>query len=238
MKIVIMKTGDTFEDLKESKGDFEDWFVNSMGMDRSDCQIVDLPRAQSLPPLEDVNGLIITGSHDMVTDRLEWNEKALPWIREAVTQKIPSLGICFGHQLLAHAMGGQVGDNPRGREFGTVKVTLTEDGQRDSLFSNLPGTLEVQACHKQSVLTLPSHAIALAWNEWDQNHAFVIGDCAWGLQFHPEFDAEIMKQYIRYLRDPLIEEGQNPDQLIADCHETPIGPVIMKNFVSIVLGEK
>ncbi|MEZ4555438.1 MAG: gamma-glutamyl-gamma-aminobutyrate hydrolase family protein [Caldilineaceae bacterium] len=51
----------------------------------------------------------MTGSHSMVTDRAAWSERSADWLRAVVAAEWPVLGICFGHQLLAHAWGGVVG---------------------------------------------------------------------------------------------------------------------------------
>ena len=60
----------------------------------------------------------------MVSEREPWSERAAEWLREVAQRGIPLLGICYGHQLLAHALGGRVGANPQGREIGTVEVGL------------------------------------------------------------------------------------------------------------------
>ncbi len=234
MKLLVIKTGDTYDHIKKTKGDFEDWILNSMDMVRSACMIVDLPSGHTLPSLDEVAGAVITGSHDMVTDRLEWSENAVPWLQTAVVRKVPILGICYGHQLLAYALGGIIGDNPTGREFGNTDVYLTKSGKSDPLFKNIPESMKVHVCHKQSVTSLPETARHLAWNEAEKHHGFVVGENVWGLQFHPEFDAEITINYIQSFRDELTFEGQDPDNLIADCRDTPIGPTILKNFASIV----
>ena len=147
------------------------------------------------------------------------------------------LGICFGHQLLAYAMGGQVASIPDGLEFGTVAVNLTKFAQKDRLFSLLPEKVYFQATHTQSVVRLPPGAKLLASTSLDDNHAFVIGDCAWGIQSHPEYDVAIVKQYIEILQDHLQKNGLNADDLIKQSFDTPFGDKFLKRFVEIVIEE-
>ena len=150
--------------------------------------------------MTNVAGVVITGSHDMVTERQPWSEQAAAWLPGLVERGIPTLGICYGHQLLAHALGGEVGDNPNGREFGTVTVDLEAEAADDPLLGGLPARLPVQVCHTQSALTLPAGARRLAHGSRDANQAFVVGEAAWGVQFHPEFDAEVVSGVHRALR--------------------------------------
>ena len=75
----------------------------------------------------------------MVTQHLQWSERIAEWLPEAAERQIPTLGICYGHQLLAYALGGKAGNNPQGPEFGTVDVHLTKKAQNDllRLFGNM-----------------------------------------------------------------------------------------------------
>lgn len=75
---------------------------------------------------------------------------------------MPALGICYGHQLLGHALGGTVGNHPDGGEFGTVEVRLLPEAAADPLFAGLPAVFPAQLFHRQSVLYLPSGAQVLA----------------------------------------------------------------------------
>ncbi len=183
-----------------------------------------------MPPVASLGGIIITGSHDMLTEKHPWSEKAASWIKEAVEAMIPVLGVCYGHQLLAYAMGGVVGDNPRGKEFGTVSIRLTGQGQRDPLFEGLPGTFAAQACHSQSVLQLPAGATLLASSDMDPHHAFAIGKRAWGIQFHPEFNAQVLRLYIQRFADALTAQGRDVDRLLAGVRETPHSQALLRRF--------
>jgi GMP synthase (glutamine-hydrolysing) len=189
---------------------------------------------EALPDPSGFSGIVITGSHDMVTDRHHWSERTGAWIPSVIEAGIPLLGICYGHQLIAHVMGGIVGFNPLGSEFGTVNVHLSEHSVRDPLFSGFPLTVRVHASHQQSVLSLPASATLLASSSKDPHQAYVIGDRVWGVQFHPEFDADIAGSYIQACADDLSAEGLDPEYLLGTLEDTPHGEQLLRRFGEII----
>lgn len=233
--VMILKTGDKLPELKYVAGDFHDWIIAGMGLRPAQCQVVSVHRGQSLPPLHGIGAIVITGSAAMVTDHSDWIERSADWLREAVALDIPVLGICFGHQLLAYALGGDVSDNPNGIEVGTVAVRLQSAAQDDNLFRELPQTLQLHASHAQSVLTLPPTACLLASSERDPHHAFRVGDRAWGLQFHPEFTAEITRNYVAYYRRREAGKKRSGTLLSTETsHDTRFGDVVLRRFAQVV----
>src|SRR5690606_2484463 len=116
-------------------------------------------------------GAVLTGSGAMVTDRLDWSEATAEWLRGAVAAGLPLLGICYGHQLLADALGGRVADHPDGREVGTIEVERLAAADGDALFDAAPARFRAHATHEQSVLELPPGAVALASSAHDANQA-------------------------------------------------------------------
>ena len=227
--ILIVKTGSTDPAIRMRFGDFEDWFIARMDRSRGKIETVSPFAGEALPPVSALGGVMITGSHDMVTDRHPWSEKTARWIRGAVESEIPLLGVCYGHQLLAHAMGGVVGDNPAGRAVGTILVHLRQETS-DRLFHGTPHQILAQACHNQSVLQLPRGATLLASSDLHQNYAFSVGSCAWGVQFHPEFNAAVLRDYIRLLADDLTAQGQDVDLLLTQVKETPHSEALLGRF--------
>src|SRR3546814_2956183 len=142
----------------------------------------------------------------MVTERRDWSEATAAWLREAAHAGVPVFGICYGHQPLAHALGGEVGDNPNGRKIGTVAVDLLPAAADDPLFTGLPDRFLAQATHQQSVLRAPEGATVLARSDHDDCHAFRWGEAAWGVQFHPEFGTVHMRGYVRARAEALRSE--------------------------------
>lgn len=200
--LLIIKAGETLESLRHDRGDFVDWFA--AGLNSGDAvdrpvRVFD-PRTDSPWPSQDeVAGVVVTGSHSMVTDREPWSERTAAWLSTVVEAQVPVLGICYGHQLLADALGGQAGNHPTGMELGTVEVTTTAQAAQDPLFADMPDRFEAHVIHRQSALQLPAQAVALAGNAFEPNQAFRVGANAWGLQFHPEFDEAAMHGYVAHV---------------------------------------
>jgi len=234
---VVVKTGKTFSALIERRGDFEDWILVGLGVGKEQANVVNVCQGEALPDYGQVSGVVITGSHAMVTERHEWSERAADWLAGAVARQIPTLGICYGHQLLAHALGGQAGNNPNGYEFGTTTVCLNDVARHDRLLGGLPAAIKAHVSHRQSALVLPPGAMLLASSDREAHQAFVVNGCAWGVQFHPEFDAEVTRAYIERSRDALAGQGQSPQDLLASVEATPEAASILRRFARLV-GER
>jgi GMP synthase (glutamine-hydrolysing) len=235
-QLLLIKTGTTLPSLLARQGDFEDWVMAGLGLLPDRVAVADVQAGTALPEPNAVAGVVITGSHAMVTDHDPWSERTAAWLREAVEQHTPVLGICYGHQLLAYALGGKVDDNPRGNETGTVEVYLNEAGSTDRLLGGLANPLRVQVSHQQTMLTLPIGARHLAWSDRDAHQAFVVGDHAWGMQFHPEFNAAAVRAYVEDDRELLRAAGQDPDRINAQVEDTRYGQEILRRFARLTGG--
>lgn len=233
----ILKTGSTIPALARRRGDFEDWIIAGLGLERLNgaVQIVNVEAGEHLlTGYAQVGGIVVTGSHAMVTQHHPWSEASAAWLAGAVAQRIPTLGICYGHQLLAHALGGQVGDNPLGIEVGTEQIRLLPAAAQDPLFAGLPDPLPAHVAHLQAVLALPPGAVPLAEGRRARHQAFVVGGCAWGVQFHPEFDAEVTRAYLEYDRPDLERERQDLAALDRQVQETPAAASLLRRFAAYV----
>ena len=235
-KLYIIKVGTTFCAIAKHFGDFDKWTTAALGVVDVETCILNVEHGAALPKAGECAGVVITGSHAMVTDNLPWSVKLEKWIPSLLEACIPLFGICYGHQLLAQAAGGQVGFHPRGKEIGTVLVHLLSDCTNDALFRSLPQSFVVHAAHSQSVLRLPPGATRLAANAYEPNHAFRLGDCAWGVQFHPEYNADIMRSYINEQAEELKSAGLDSSELFRAVSETPVAAETLRNFARIVEG--
>ncbi|MDD5271459.1 MAG: glutamine amidotransferase [Methylovulum sp.] len=232
--LTIIKAGSTFPSIRQRYGDFDDWITSGCGLAAELVAVVDVAAGEALPAVDSLSAVIITGSHAMVTEQAAWMQEVEAWLAQVLARSVPVLGICFGHQLLAHAMAGQVAYHPHGQEIGTVAVTLTETGKQDKLLGGLPEVFLAQASHAQTVSVLPAHALRLAGNPFEANHAFRLGENAWGVQFHPEFSADIMQAYVSEEEAELREEGFDTDTLQTAIAETPAAYALLARFMDIV----
>jgi GMP synthase (glutamine-hydrolysing) len=233
-KLFVFKAGSTLSELSAKKGDFEDWARDKMTGTPYTIEVINIQNGCEMPDYDQVAGLVITGSHDNVTEHKPWSERAAAWLPGLVERDIPTLGICFGHQLLAYALGGEVADTPYGDELGLLDIYLDPDANQDGLFGGLPATIQVLFAHSQSVLRLPQGAVRLASDKQGSNHAYRLEKQVWGVQFHPEFDAEVVRAYIEESRESLQAQGQNVDHLLETCVDSPYGVELFKRFVAVV----
>ena len=227
---LIVETGQPVASMRRH-GSFAHWIRVAAGLARDEAVVVDVQRGDALPSREGFAGAIITGSAAMVTERHDWSERSADWLRQAAHDGLPLLGICYGHQLIAHALGGEVGVNPTGREMGTIQLDLHPPAAEDPLFAGLPARIPAQATHLQSVLLLPDGATKLASSEQDQAHAFRWGDAVWGLQFHPEFSTTHMRGYIHARSDALASEGRCGKRLAREVSAAPQARKVLRRFV-------
>lgn len=236
--LLIVNTGATHAHIRERLGDFDDWIA--AGLRAGGAPMVQRHNARTglPPPPDSFAGIVLTGSHAMVSEREPWSEALVPWLRAAVQGQTPVLGICYGHQLLAHALGGEVGNHAQGVEIGTVTVQRHAAAADDALLGELPEAFAAQAVHWQSVRQLPPGAVLLASSAHEAHHAFRVGERAWGVQFHPEFSADALRAYLDGLGDTLAREGLDANRISAELTDTPEAASVLPRFARLALGKE
>jgi GMP synthase (glutamine-hydrolysing) len=232
-KLLIIKAGTTYPAIRNKAGDFDDMVVQRAGLAEQDVTVCPVYEKQRLPDLSGIYAVIITGSHDMVTDRADWSVYLADWIREVAFGEIPLLAICYAHQLMAAAMGGSAGYHPRGLEMGSTQIELTQEGMIDSLLRVLPASFKGHVAHAQTVTALPAGVRVLAHNSFEAHQAIAFGPGAWGLQFHPEFTADIVHMYIEEDKERLEKKGYDTAALHGSVVESLYGEVILKRFIEL-----
>lgn len=230
--LYIVKCGSTFDSIKDEFKDFEDWIIEKLEYKNRDIYVLDVQENDELPILDKNDAVIITGSHSMVTYEEPWSLKLENWLPKLIEDEVPLLAICYGHQLLAKSLGGVSGYHENGLEIGSVEINLEENAKDDKIFSKLNNSFKAHTIHSQTVIELPKNAIRLAFNNHDKNHAFRVGSCAWGVQFHPEFDENIMNLYINEVAK---KKDLDVEKLTSKSENTHISTSILKEFERLFL---
>jgi GMP synthase (glutamine-hydrolysing) len=228
--VLIIRTGRAPDPIRARHGDFPHWFRLGAGLHPQQLRIVDVAIGEALPPPREAAGAIITGSAAMVTTRESWSERTAGWIRDAMDAELPLFGVCYGHQLMAHALGGRVDYLPGGREIGTQPIELSALAARDPMAGTLPIRFRAHTTHEQSVIEPPQGATVLARSARDPHQLLRYAPHALSTQFHPEFNAEVMRAYIRRKHGDLRREGADPQAIFGAVAATPIARRLLRHF--------
>lgn len=152
-----------------------------------------------LPPsLHRHCGLLVLGGHMGAhdDDRYPWLGRVKALFRDAADRQVPALGVCLGHQLAAVGLGGDVRRNPRGRQQGLHPVGWTADAATDPLLGPLSGPRRGVQWNDDVVTRLPEGTTVLASTPRGEVQAARFADTVWGVQLHPEADAEVVAGWV------------------------------------------
>ena len=162
--------------------------------------------------LQAADALMIGGAGAFsATQRYPWTQGVLDLVRAAADGGTPMFGSCWGHQIIAVALGGRVEHDGERAEMGCAEVRLTDAGRQDPLFDGFPDRFLTNMGHHDRVTRLPPGAVELAENDSQPNQAFrLAGLPIYGTQFHSELDAarerERLIAYREYYRNELPSE--------------------------------
>jgi len=166
---------------------------------------------------QDAEALVVLGGGMSVADgeRLPFLRDEIRLLRRCVEAGRPVLGVCLGSQLLASALGGSVA-KAGAKEIGFYRVRLSAAAREDALFAGAPDSFVAFHWHGDA-FTLPEGAVPLAGSTMTPLQAFRYGPRAWGLQFHLETDAQVLRAMIEGGRAELAETGVDAELLFAQA---------------------
>jgi GMP synthase-like glutamine amidotransferase len=224
MKVAVLETGYPPAPLAERFGDYPAMFARLLGpgfeIERFDVLAGELPGAAAH------NAYLITGSPAGVYDPLPWIEPLEQFIRAANGAKM--IGVCFGHQVMAQALGGEVIKSPKGWGAGLHRYTVI----RDEPWIDTGGTIAIPASHQDQVVVQPPNTEVVAASDFTPFAALAWTDRpAISFQFHPEFTPEFAKALI----DKRYDNIPNSDAAIASLDAPNDNEVVagwIRNFLN------
>jgi len=174
---------------------------------------------------DECDGYIITGSKSSVYDSDEWITKLRDYVRNLASHRKKMVGICFGHQLLAHVLGGRTAKSEQGWGVGvmTCENKVIESTSWPNWMHPVKSSYSLLVSHQDQVVQLPPGATCIASSKFCPNSAFQVEDYALCFQGHPEFVRDYSRRLMEMRRDriphELIEKGlhsleANTDHLI------------------------
>lgn len=166
-----------------------------------------------------------TGSRHSVNDPADWIRATEGFIRSVAESGVPFVGICFGHQLLAKALGGRVGVSERGWGLGVVGVEV-EPGAGIEPFS-------VFNIHSEQVEVMPEGAESVGWTAHCPVSVMTVGPRLLGIQGHPEMDVAYGGALIRSRRGGVIPSG-TADEALASLVDPTDSPEVADRIVAFI----
>lgn len=200
MEIGILQAGHSPDETKEKHGDYDQFFVRYLA-DRG-FEFENYPVLDGVFPTgpKEADGWLITGSRFGVYDGHDWIAQLEAFLRDVYAQGVPIVGICFGHQILAQALGGKVEKFAGGWAVGPQKYT-----------SDRFGAQNIIAWHQDQIVERPADATVVGASAFCENAILVYGNKALTIQPHPEFTGD-------FLTDLLAARGKNlPDEIRAQA---------------------
>lgn len=196
MKIGILQTGRAPDEILADKGDYDEMFhrlLAAQGFDFETYPVLDMVFPDTP---QHCDGWLITGSKHGVYEDHAFIPPLEDFIRETFAAAIPMVGICFGHQIIAQALGGDVRKFDGGWAVGRQSYDMGGV------------TFHLNAWHQDQVLTPPEGAEVIASNDFCANAAMIYDNRAFTVQPHPEFDAEVIEGLTKYRGKGVVPDDQ------------------------------
>lgn len=185
MKIGILLTGHVPDPLLAENGDYDRIFAHMLDGHGFEFDCYPVVDGQFPDSATDADGWLITGSRHGAYEDLPWIAPLEDLVRDIHARGLPLIGVCFGHQVIAQALGGKVEKFDGGWAVGRQEYQ-TDDGP-----------VVMNAWHQDQVTQLPEGAEVLASSPFCENAIVAYGDTIWTVQPHPEFTAPYLEGVIR-----------------------------------------
>ncbi|MEZ5568341.1 MAG: GMP synthase [Halioglobus sp.] len=205
MKLGILKTDAVRPEWACNYGEYPDMFRRLLGdLDPSlECVVYDVQAGEYPADIDEVDAYLITGSKASVYDDEPWIKRLMAFVQDLHARRKKLVGICFGPQLVAHALGGRTAKSPKGWGAG---VHTHEFSSRPAWHDGGSSALSILVSHQDQVMEVAPGTQVLASSEFCENAVTQIGDHILTFQGHPEFVPEFSREIMQFRREMLGEE--------------------------------
>lgn len=203
-RIGLILCDDVDEASRKQYGTYARMFQDGLDPDKESLQLVPIRcfEGESLPNPEDYDGYVISGSRYSVYEDRQWIRNLLEFVRQCWVSEVRIVGICFGHQVIAHSLGGKTEKADAGWGFGihTARITRPQDWMTDT--DTLNGDFyNLIVIHQDQVVEMPPEFSTIAENDFCPNSMIVAEGKMLGIQGHPEFSKEFCQFRADYRKD-------------------------------------
>ncbi|MCV6587825.1 MAG: gamma-glutamyl-gamma-aminobutyrate hydrolase family protein [Marinobacterium sp.] len=220
MRLGILATGTSPDELHPQFGSYADMFVQlfEQAGESFAFEVFDVREDHFPDSALQCEGWIITGSRHGVYEQLPWMQRLMVLIKEIDQAGLPMLGICFGHQIIAQALGGQVEKSTKGWGLGLHRYQLMNT---EGIIENAPTHFAINAIHQDQIVQLPCRAKVIARSDFCEYAGLVYDGPIMTFQAHPEFTALFEGALIELRRgDTFPEECSDKALTTVDAAQT------------------
>jgi GMP synthase-like glutamine amidotransferase len=215
MLIGILQTGLAPDALSEEMGDYPDMFERLLAGHGFEFRTFRVVEGEFPADVRACDGWLITGSRHGTYEDHPWIAPLEQFVRDAYAAHVPMVGVCFGHQIIAQAMGGLVERHPDGWVVGATDYDF--DGE----------TRTLNAWHRDQVTRVPDAARVIASNDFCKNAAMIYDDRMFTVQAHPEFRPEFIEGLMKTRGKGLV-----PDEVMAAAESRLADPLQDKTLAA------
>jgi GMP synthase-like glutamine amidotransferase len=206
MKLGILKTDTVRPEWVPEFGEYPDMFVDLLGQADPDLQfqVYDVENGEYPADIDEVDAYLITGSKSSVYDDKPWIGELMDFVRQLDQRRKKLVGICFGHQLVAQALGGKTEKSSKGWGVGLQSYRFSEAPKWHDKEALEFGIL---ASHQDQVVRNAAGAAVLAGSEFCENAVCQVGNHILTFQGHPEFVAQYSREIMNFRREMIGEQA-------------------------------
>ena len=232
MKIGILKADNVRPELRDRFGEYPDMFREVLVAANPNADLVtyEVMLGEYPKDINEVDGYVITGSKMSVYDDIDWIKQLGLFVQRLHREKKKLVGICFGHQLVAHFLGGRTEKSEKGWGVGVHKSTLTDAADKYEFEGE---TYNLVCSHQDQIVEPAPSSVILASNDFCPYSMLQIEDHILTLQGHPEFKREFSRSLLEIRRDAFGENcyEQGIKSLEQSVDDDKVGKWIM-DFIS------